>query len=191
MDLLALPVVAAISFLTALVFGLAAQRLLGIRLGLVRLLIAGVCALFVNWPIQARPARRLCTTRADPCRGRTGAVLRPAGDGLHGTGLDGLSGGDRGLFPLGSLPPPLVWGRGLRARLARARRYWQIVGVAMRHGLGPFLRDTRRRDDGAGRDRQIGRALRKTLDAGGVTFVKLGQVLSTRRDLLPAEVATS
>jgi ubiquinone biosynthesis protein len=45
-------------------------------------------------------------------------------------------------FPLGSLPPPLVWG-GLRARLARARRYWQIVGVALRHGLGPFLRDTR------------------------------------------------
>ena len=48
-----MPVVAAISFLTALVFGLAAQRLLGIRLGLVRLLIAGVFALFVNWPIQA------------------------------------------------------------------------------------------------------------------------------------------
>jgi len=39
MDLLALPVIAAFSFLTALMFGLAAQRLLGIRLGLVRNLL--------------------------------------------------------------------------------------------------------------------------------------------------------
>jgi ubiquinone biosynthesis protein len=53
MNVLALPVVATFSFLTALVFGLAAQRLLGVRLGLVRLFVAGVFALFVNWPIQA------------------------------------------------------------------------------------------------------------------------------------------
>ena len=91
--------------------------------------------------------------------------------------------------PLGSLPPPLVWGRGIRGRLARARRYWQIVAVGLRNGLGPFVRETRRRalDDPAGR-RHLGVALRNTLNAAGVTFVKLGQILSTRRDLLPSEI---
>jgi len=53
MNLLALPVVLAFSFVTALLFGLAAQRLLGIRLGLVRLFIAGVFAMLINWPIQS------------------------------------------------------------------------------------------------------------------------------------------
>ena len=188
MDFLALPVVAAISFLTALVFGLAAQRLLGIRLGLVRLLIAGVFALFVNWPIQA--ALLGDYAQREPTRAEVVPVVFFVLLAMACTVLASMAFlvVIEAFFPLGSLPPPLVWGRGLRARLARARRYWQIVGVALRHGLGPFLRDTRRRDDGAGRDRQLGRALRKTLDAGGVTFVKLGQVLSTRRDLLPAEV---
>jgi hypothetical protein len=183
MDFLALPVVAAISFLTALVFGLAAQRLLGIRLGLVRLLIAGVFALFVNWPIQA--ALLGDYAQREPTRAEVVPVLFFVLLAMACTVLASMAFlvVIEAFFPLGSLPPPLVWGRGLRARLARARRYWQIVGVALRHGLGPFLRDTRRRDDGAGRDRQLGRALRKTLDAGGVTFVKLGQVLSTRRDL--------
>jgi ubiquinone biosynthesis protein len=44
MNLLAVPVVLTFSFVTALLFGLAAQRLLGIRLGLVRLFIAGIFA---------------------------------------------------------------------------------------------------------------------------------------------------
>jgi ubiquinone biosynthesis protein len=188
MNIFALPVVAAISFLTALVFGLAAQRLLGIRLGLVRLLIAGVFALFVNWPIQAALLGDYAErepTRADAVPVVFFLLLAMACTVLASMAFLVVI---EAFFPLGSLPPPLVWGRGLRARLARARRYWQIVGVALRHGLGPFLRDTRRHDDGAGRDKQLGRALRKTLDAGGVTFVKLGQVLSTRRDLLPADV---
>ncbi|HEU0213659.1 MAG TPA: AarF/UbiB family protein [Jiangellaceae bacterium] len=188
MNVLTLPVVATFSFLTALLFGLAAQRLLGVRLGLVRLFVAGVFALFVNWPIQAALLGDFAErepTRADAVPVVFFILLAMACTVLASMAFLVVI---EAFFPLGSLPPPLVWGRGLRARLARTRRYWQIVGVALRHGLGPFVRDTRRPDDSAGRDRQLGRALRKTLDAGGVTFVKLGQVLSTRRDLLPVEV---
>ncbi|MPY93443.1 MAG: hypothetical protein GEV08_10365 [Acidimicrobiia bacterium] len=36
----------------------------------------------------------------------------------------------------------------------------------------------------------LGRSLRLALEEGGVTFVKLGQVLSTRPDLLPVEVTS-
>jgi ubiquinone biosynthesis protein len=78
--------------------------------------------------------------------------------------------------------------RGTRAAIARSRRYAQISRIAVRHGLGPYLRGRRVR----GADVADGRAalalsLRRALEEGGVTFTKLGQLLSTRSDLLPPE----
>ncbi|MGH8776547.1 MAG: ABC1 kinase family protein [Jiangellaceae bacterium] len=189
MSLLALPVVAAFSFLTALVFGLAAQRLLGVRLGLVRLFVAGIFALIINWPIQSALLGDFA--QREPTRAEAGTAVFFVLLAMACTILASMAFlvVIEAFVPLGSLPPPLVWGHGLHGRFARARRYWQIVGLGLRHGLGPFLRDTRRHGIGTpGRGRQLGRALSQTLDAGGVTFVKLGQVLSTRRDLLPAEL---
>ena len=94
------------------------------------------------------------------------------------------------LVPSGSLPGPLELRRVLRGRLARARRYSQITRIAVRHGLGPYLRGRRRAElqspEGVER---LARSLREALEEAGVTFVKLGQVLSTRPDLLPPEVA--
>ncbi|MFC7587182.1 ABC1 kinase family protein [Nonomuraea antimicrobica] len=91
------------------------------------------------------------------------------------------------LVPPGSVPGPLEAARSLRGRLSRARRYSQITRVAIRHGLGPYLRGRGERlEDRSGKLR-LARSLRGALEDGGVTFVKLGQVLSTRRDLLPAE----
>ncbi|WP_194920722.1 ABC1 kinase family protein [Catenulispora rubra] len=85
------------------------------------------------------------------------------------------------LAPSGSLPTPLEWIRGLRQRVARSRRYWRFTMILMRHGLGPYLRGRRPQAN-------IGRSLRGALNEGGLTFIKFGQILSTRRDLLPAEV---
>jgi hypothetical protein len=48
------------------------------------------------------------------------------------------------LVPSGSVPGPLELRRMLRGRLARARRYSQISRIAVRHGLGPYLRGQRR-----------------------------------------------
>ena len=76
--------------------------------------------------------------------------------------------------------------RALRRRLDRAGRYWQLLRVAARHGLGPLavLHPRRRRSPP-----EAGRAIRDALqDAGGI-FVKFGQVLSTRADLLSPPVA--
>ena len=58
----------------------------------------------------------------------------------------------------------------------------------MRHGLGPYLqgRPLRGWETAEGRA-AIALSLRRALEEGGVTFVKFGQLLSTRRDLLPEE----
>ena len=60
----------------------------------------------------------------------------------------------------------------------------EVISIAVRHGLGSRLRGFGR-DDGFGQEAKTARALRHALDEAGVAFVKLGQMLSTRRDLLP------
>ncbi|PRY55904.1 ABC1 kinase family protein [Glycomyces artemisiae] len=86
------------------------------------------------------------------------------------------------VIPTGAVPPARTWFKGLRTRTRRTRRYLQILAIAARHGLIGLLRGRRL----SAQDAEMARALRRALDDAGVTFVKLGQILSTRRDLLPA-----
>jgi ubiquinone biosynthesis protein len=73
--------------------------------------------------------------------------------------------------------------RSVRRRVARGRRYSQVSRIAVKHGIGQYLVG-RRGVDGT-RHAALARSLRRALEDAGVTFVKLGQVLSTRPDLLP------
>src|SRR6516165_10395435 len=82
----------------------------------------------------------------------------------------------------GPIPHPI---RSLRQRAARTRRYLQVTRIAARHGLSSYLGG---RGPGAGEPRPLARNLRVALDEAGGMFVKLGQVLSTRADLLPPDV---
>jgi ubiquinone biosynthesis protein len=166
-------------------FALLSRRLLGLRFGLVRLLLAGLVGFAVAGPI----ARSLAgAVPAD------GAVATPlwllilAGACALVVAMVFLVVAEA-LVPSGSLPGPLELRRVLRGRVARARRYSQISRIAVRHGLSPYLRGRRRAelDSPDGRAR-LARSVRLALEEAGVTFVKLGQVLSTRPDLLPPEV---
>ncbi|MGO2037337.1 MAG: ABC1 kinase family protein [Brevibacterium sp.] len=87
-------------------------------------------------------------------------------------------------FPTGSLPGPQSLLFGWKARRRRGRRYAEVVSIAVRHGLGSQLRGFGRADS-PGRESKTARALKESLAEAGVTFVKLGQMLSTRRDILP------
>ncbi|MFC7401507.1 ABC1 kinase family protein [Citricoccus sp. GCM10030269] len=90
------------------------------------------------------------------------------------------------VLPTGVLPNPVLWLAGLRKTWARNRRYRQVVATFVRHGLGANLRGvSRRRDDDAGAWSATAKALRRALEDSGITFVKLGQNLSARSDLLP------
>jgi ubiquinone biosynthesis protein len=170
--------------ITVLLFGAVIRRLLGIRLGPLRTFLAAVLAILVAAPV-------LHALMPDP-------ETTDLGTGLLLMLLDVTVATllamivvvvAEAVIPEGSLPGPVATWRGARGRLARVRRYVAITRIAMRHGLGRFLR-------GQGRTsvrspearRELARSLRRALDEGGVTFVKLGQQRSIRRDLLPAEL---
>jgi ubiquinone biosynthesis protein len=82
------------------------------------------------------------------------------------------------IVPTGSVPTPVAAVRGLRGWWRRTRRYLRLSWIASTSGLA---RELRRGPGGPG----FGAALTRALNRSGVTFVKLGQMLSTRPDLLP------
>jgi ubiquinone biosynthesis protein len=90
------------------------------------------------------------------------------------------------VLPTGVLPNPFLWLAGLRKSWSRNRRYRQVVAIFIRRGLGANLRGFGRNRDDEGTWGSTARALRRALEDSGITFVKLGQNLSTRPDLLPA-----
>ncbi|GAA1583657.1 AarF/UbiB family protein [Kribbella sancticallisti] len=162
------------------------QRLLGVRFGLGRLAVGAALTLAVFSPLMSALAGPL------PWTGSNGAAasflaLAAVCSMLAGLIFLVLS---EALVPTGSLPRARDLRRDLSGRIARTRRYLQILRIAVRHGLGPYLRGRRRpgRENAAGQA-DLARSLRLALDEAGVTFVKLGQVLSTRSDVIPASVA--
>ncbi|MCY7302671.1 MAG: AarF/ABC1/UbiB kinase family protein [Thermoleophilia bacterium] len=68
----------------------------------------------------------------------------------------------------------------------RIGRLSEIGRVATRHGFGYLVDRRRSNDDSQLADR--GRRLREMLDELGPTFVKFGQLLSTRPDVMPPDV---
>jgi ubiquinone biosynthesis protein len=171
---------------TVLLFAAVIRRLLGVRVGPVRTLLAAVLALFVATPILgalAPPDPRTVSGGEVVLLGILSIVVSAL---LAMAALVVLE----VLLPTGSMPGPFELWRGTRRRIGRSRRYAAIVRIALRHGLGRFLRGRPAPGpSSAAARRQLGRSLRAALDEGGVTFVKLGQLLSARRDLLPAEIA--
>jgi ubiquinone biosynthesis protein len=75
----------------------------------------------------------------------------------------------------------------LRWTVRSARRYLQLTRIVARHGLAGLFRGGRA---GPGAPGQLARRLRLVLEEAGPIFVKLGQVASTRTDLLPAPVTS-
>src|SRR4051812_20071845 len=167
--------------MTGILLAFGVRRLLGRRLPLPRTLLAGVGACSLAVPVVSTTMR----TNSDIV-----AALRPV---LLGSAVALLAGMAflvvaEVFVPSGSLPGPFSVARGLRGRVARTRRYSQISSILVRRGLAPYLRGRRGRDIRTGEGRaRLARSVRLALEDGGVTYVKLGQVLATRHDLLVRE----
>ncbi|GAA1828849.1 AarF/UbiB family protein [Agromyces salentinus] len=87
------------------------------------------------------------------------------------------------VWPTRHFGGPVAAVKAFRARRRRARRYAQVLAIASRHGLGPLVHGGKVSDAAA----WLPGALVDALNEAGVTFVKFGQVLSTRDDLVPPE----
>ncbi|PLR96368.1 ABC1 kinase family protein [Bacillus sp. T33-2] len=83
------------------------------------------------------------------------------------------------------------------AEITISKRERQIVGVIAKHGLGYVFKDSSlfrifrhqiRTPEESEKLQKIGRRLRMAFEELGPTFIKLGQVLVTRNDLLPEEI---
>ena len=162
------------------------QRLLGVRFGLGRMAVGAALTLAMFGPLMNALAGPL------PWTGSNGAAFALLGLTALCSMLTGLIFLvlSEALVPTGSLPRARDLRRDVSGRVARTRRYLQILRIAIKHGLGPYLRGRRRpgHENAAGQA-DLARSLRLALDEAGVTFVKLGQVLSTRSDVIPASVA--
>jgi ubiquinone biosynthesis protein len=151
----------------------ASRRVLGVRIGAVRAL----CAAGFGWLVAGGIGQAFPVSLLHHGGAALGLLIPLAGSAFLATLIF--------LF-VAELALPRGAGLGrLRGRIARSRRYARISRIALKHGLGRYL--TGRREPGLapGRHAKLARSLRRALEEGGVTFVKLGQLLSTRADLLP------
>src|SRR5215470_5964228 len=183
---LTIPLFAFFTVLSVLVLAAGLRRLMGITLSPLRTVIAALIALFSAPPIITAMADAAVSSKHP-------GILPGLWFVFLGVVIAILVGMiflviSEALVPSGSLPGPLHVMRGTRRLATRARRYWQIGRILARHGLIPYLRGGRRSELATAEGRaRLAHKLRLALEHGGVTFVKLGQVLSTRRDLLPPE----
>jgi ubiquinone biosynthesis protein len=188
MSILNFPLAAVATALTVLLFAFGVRRLLGLPLSAFRTLLAGLIAFFCASPIILALGGTSVSRSRTTLPGLLFVLLGVVIALLVGMVFLVVS---EALVPSGSLPGPLYVLRGLHQQLGRARRYSQITRILIRRGLLPYVRGGRRSELATSEGRaRLARSLRLALEDGGVTFVKLGQVLSTRRDLIPPEFSS-
>lgn len=178
--------------LNTLLLGAVSRRLLGVPVGWPRtILVSAVLLGSAGAPLQEMARRMdLVTAEGELVPGNelvVGSVLFLMVLWVIAAGLAVLVILEA-LVPTGSLPSPVAVVRSLPARRRRTSRYAAVVAVAVRHGLGQFLGRGARPALGDDAPR-VARALREAFTDAGVTFVKLGQMLSTRPDLVGEQFA--
>lgn len=164
---------------TVALLAAAARRVLGLRVGIFRSVLAAVVALGIELGFESRvvweqPERRLVFIPI-----QLGITLLAAMLVLAVAEL---------FLPSGTWIRPDVLMRAVRTKLGQVRRGSELLRIAIRHGVFGMARSRKGPFSAAPEVRAVqAEALRRAAEEAGVAFVKLGQVLSTRQDLLPPE----
>ncbi|MDF0514249.1 AarF/UbiB family protein [Agromyces sp. H3Y2-19a] len=154
------------------------RRVLGVRVGIVRIVIAG----FVGLAAEVGFESQVVWGKQD-----YSAALLPVQLGIVMFAAVAFLVIAEIIVPPGSIQRPDQWLPSLRRSAARTRRYTEISRIAVRHGLVPFRPNAEPTAAGHAERTRQAIALRAALEDAGGAFVKLGQVLSTRSDVLPPE----
>jgi len=173
------------TLVTIAIFAQVVRRLLGVEFSFARLLIAGAISLFVGQPVLIGLAGDDLNEQSDQL---TVVLIFTLGVIIALVcGMVFLVIAEA-LVPSNTLPGPFYLWRELKRSLQRSTRFAQISAILVRRGLIAYVRGGRRAELRTSEGREaIAISLREALTDGGVTFVKMGQILSTRRDLLPPE----
>ncbi|HKA93211.1 MAG TPA: AarF/UbiB family protein [Acidimicrobiia bacterium] len=162
-------------------------RLLGVRRSWTTTLLSGL----IGWIGGVALSLAIASQRKDPDTGFTRNVWLFSTLGVMSASVwiellakpGTLARAQTGLT---SIPHPI---KALKRRGRRVSRYAQITRIAIRNGLGPSLGLGRHSQDGEARQVPFARRLRHSLEECGGMFVKMGQVASTRSDLVSPPVA--
>lgn len=157
-----------------------AASLLGVRQSLKRSAVAGLFGLIAGaifaWNLSSgqpglppQPLVMLATTVIAAMLATTVLEVLFPNSSRSGQEQQGLT-----------VPHPI---QSIRRRIAIARRYSQILIIATRFGLASSLRSGRS-ESGVDGDQLTARRLRLALEEAGGIFIKLGQFLSTRPDIV-------
>ncbi|WP_022873591.1 ABC1 kinase family protein [Nesterenkonia alba] len=183
--LVILLVIAAVVVTAAL--ALSTRRVVGTKTSLARTLVASVLAVLSLWPLGALFGPALGLIDAAGEFTPSPAVLVVSGLlallWLHVATVIVLTVLEA-LAPTASIPslPQLL--RGAYDRLRRARRIGQLARIMSSSGLTRVLRVGPAHQD-------FSDALVEAINRSGVTFVKLGQLMATRHDLLPEHITSA
>lgn len=181
---------------SAVLVGFVARRILGTAVGWPRSIVVGLLVFFLGVPSAQWTLGQ--TDLID-----TNAVVE-ANDAWLWIGLIALSlawvfalgvaalVASEAIFPTRPLPNPIDLVRAALRQRKRTRRYLEILTIASRHGVGWLFHGGRARvEEQLSTSEERANAIVATINDAGVSFVKLGQVLSTRRDLIPEPYLTA
>ena len=170
-----------------LLLGLVTRRLLGVPVGWVRTILVSLTLTMAGGPLMQRLGASLGLITADDTVDPDHQLLAAGVLALivaWGIALGlGVLVILEALVPTGTVPSLTRFLRDLPARRRRSRRYGRIVALAVKHGLGGFL-SRRARSDLGDQAPRVARSLREAMTEAGVTYVKLGQMIATRPDLV-------
>lgn len=174
---------AVIAVIYIAVLSMFVRRLLGVAVGLGRIIVAGLIGLGAEVSFESRFVWR------DPS---AGLALLPVQIGIVFIVATVFLVLAELVLPSGTIMRPDQWISSLKARFARTRRYAEVTRIALSHGILPAKRPSSKSTPEAIAERTAnGNSLRLALQESGVAFVKFGQVLSTRAELLPPEYITA
>lgn len=168
---------------TAWLMAAVMRRTVGVRIGWPRAVLAACLALLIGLPLTSHLAvdAGVATAQGElVASGGVGAVFAFVVMLWVFAACLALVMLTEVVAPTGSVPGPREAYLGVRGWLRRSLRYAAILRAVGGTGAGSVLR---RGPSAPG----FGPALARALDRCGVTFVKLGQLLATRDDLLPGE----
>lgn len=167
---------------TLLLFGIA-RRLLGVPVGWGRVLILSALIFLSANPVLNTVAGQLGLTPTSPPLAVVLVALAVGGSLLAAQFV--ILAALEAIIPTSSIPTATTLILGFPAAMRRLRRYFSIWWIAVRHGLTAHLGPAPRHSDETFR---AARSLRLALTDAGVTFVKFGQMLATRADIIPPAI---